>query len=158
MLKLKKNKLVKECPRCNTKSQINMERCQSCNLEFSRLERATNRQAKKELLSGNRKNVVYIKNCPKDIKKSVLILLAGFLGVFGIHNLYIGRYGKGFYSLAVGIFSVFYISYPNAYYIFESVMSVISVLVAIMALFWMFDFVNICFNRYKIPVALEDKE
>lgn len=158
MLKLRREKKIKECPRCKTKTPVLAERCSSCNLEFSRLTRATNKQAKKELLSGSRQNVVFVNNCPKDVNKLVLILLAGFLGAFGAHNLYIGRYGKGVYSLAMGIFSVFYVSYPNSYNIFKSVMSLISLLVGIMAIFWMFDFVNICLGKYKIPVAMEEEK
>lgn len=132
-----------------------VERCSSCNLVFSRLEKATNKQGKKELLSGNRKNLVYVKGCPKDVNRIVLTLLAGFLGVFGAHNFYVGRYGKGVFSLAVGIFSVFYVSYLPAYDIFKNYISLISIFVGVVTLMWLFDFINICFNKYKIPVALE---
>ena len=153
-----RKKLFRTCPRCQTKTLKDADKCPSCKLIFSRLDNATNKQAKKELLGGNRSAVIFNPKCPKDVNRIVLTLLAFFLGAFGAHNFYVGRYPKAVFSLVVSIFTVFYVLYQPAQQIFAPVFSIISILVASMTLMWMFDFVAICRNRYKIPVAVEVKQ
>ena len=61
------------------------------------------KKQKEELLSDSRNNS-NINNQPKEKKQSVFLGLAFFLGLFGIHNFYIGQRGFGLAKL--GIFLV----------------------------------------------------
>ena len=44
-----KRKEFKKCPRCDTKTPLFEDRCENCGLIFSRLTKATNAAAKKNI-------------------------------------------------------------------------------------------------------------
>lgn len=54
--------------------------------------------------------------------RKIALLLCVFLGVFGTHNFYVGRYGRGIFFLLTG--GGFIVG-------------------------WLFDIMNICLGRFK---------
>lgn len=148
----------KKCPRCKNKVHDYEKKCNECGLIFSRLDNAKNMYAKKELLHFNRKNVVFVNKLPSDVSKQKLILLCGFLGLFGAHNFYVGRYIKAIYMLIVGVASCVLASLNVVPQGYDTFMSFFFVFPGLLAYFWISDFVLIALNKYKIPVALEKKE
>ena len=147
----------KKCPRCKNKVQDYQKKCDECGLIFSRLDKAQNKFARKELLGGHKENVVYVKKLPSDVSRWKLILLCGFLGVFGAHCFYVGRYPRGFYMLIVGLISIVMSVLPFTE-IYEKFISFFFILPGLLAYMWIFDIVRIGFGTFKIPVALERKE
>lgn len=147
----------KKCPRCKNKVQDYQKKCDECGLIFARLDKAQNKFAKKELLSGHKENVVYVTKLPSDVKKLYLILYCGFLGIFGAHCFYVGRYARAFYMLIVGLASVVLSVLPfTAFY--ETFISFFFIFPGILGFMWAFDVVLIAIGKFKIPVALERVE
>lgn len=149
---------IKKCQRCGNRVLDRQAKCDECGLVFARLDDAKNCYARKELLHGHRENVIFVRKVPSDISKLKLSLLCGFLGLFGAHNFYIGRYFKAMYMLIIGLVSLIFASLTEYPAFYEKFMSFFFILPALLLLFWVSDFVEILFNKYKIPVALERKE
>ena len=153
-------KYYKRCPRCEEKNPINAYKCPSCGLIFDRLKLATNAAGKKMLKQGKKDKVIWTKDFPSDIKRSKAIILCVFLGLFGAHCYYVGKYTKAilmsiFGTLTIVIASLVVWSYiPDQIYMTSQVVGAIPIFV------WLFDISAICFKRFKVPISidiLEDK-
>lgn len=144
----------KRCPRCGTKNDYSNVRCSECGLIFSRVENGSNKLAKQLILSGQKNLVIKAPRFPKDVSKKTFLLLCGFLGFFGAHNFYVGRYVKAVYQIFVGVFSVLATFFAGVPFI-DFLMSFMYIPVAISAFMWIFDFVDGLLNKYRIPVAVD---
>ncbi len=146
---------TKRCPRCETKNEYTSYRCMQCGLIFSRAENGSNKLAKNLILAGNGDKTVKIRSFPKDVSKKKFLLLCGFLGIFGAHNFYVGRYKKAFFMLICGILAVLCVAVGSILPFYDTLMSFISIPIGFDAIFWMWDFIDGMFNHYKIPVAVD---
>ena len=146
---------AKKCPRCGTKNNYNQKNCSGCGLIFSRVENGSNKIAKGLLLAGKKDEVVLAKMFPKDVSKKKFLLLCGFLGIFGAHNFYVGRFKKAVYMLVCGLISVLCVAIGHIMPFYETFMSFVSVPIGIAVIFWLFDFIDGCLSKYKIPVAVD---
>ncbi len=155
-MRTKFRKDTKKCPRCGCVCLNFQKKCEECGLVFERLKEATNKEAKKQFFKKD-KSVVMVKELPSDIQRWKLILLCLFLGPFGVHNLYVGRYYKGTFMLVVGLISLILASLNNVPDFYDVFMSYFFVFPALLGIFWIVDLFNICFGFYKVPVALERK-
>lgn len=149
---------AKRCPRCGIKNQYSNYRCTECGLIFARVENGSNSIAKGLILAGKKDQVIKAPGFPKDVKKSKFLLLCGFLGLFGAHNFYVGRYVKAVFQLIIGLFSIVFSSLSSAIPHYETLMSFMFLPVAIDAIMWLFDFFDGIFNKYRIPVAVDFTE
>lgn len=158
-MRLKYRKDTKKCPRCDEKMLENQKVCPDCGLVFSKLKEATNAEAKKQFFKKD-KTIIMVKETPKDVNKRNLLLFSGFLGIFGAHNFYIGRYYKAIFTFVFGLFSLIYVSLPS---VSESLLTAVSlpllnIPLGLVGIFWVSDFIAIVFGKYKIPVALRREE
>ena len=153
---------TKKCPRCGNKCLISQAKCDECGLLFARLDDATNKAGKIRLARKQKEYVIYVSKCPKDIKKWKLILIVTFLGLFGGHYFYIGRWKWGlamlcyfFAVLFIGvIFNAFFIEWLNG-----NIFSLFGPLTGIYTFIWLNDIRRVVFNTFKIPVSiLSDQE
>ena len=144
-----------KCPRCGTKHLEHDVRCTGCGLIFERLKLATNKDAKIAIKEGNGKDVVYIKDTPSDLKRSSLILYTIFLGFFGAHCFYVGRYKKAFLMLVFGLVSIIacYLSIKSITP--TSIKTLLMLITGIQTFMWLFDVVDVCIYRFKIPVYIK---
>lgn len=145
----------KRCPRCGTKNNYAEFRCSACGLIFSRVENGSNQLAKGLILAGQKDQTVKMVGYPKDVKKSKFLLLCGFLGLFGAHNFYVGRYAKAIFQLVMGIISVILTVFSGMFEAYSFIMSFIFIPAGINVFMLFFDFFDGVFNRYKIPVAVD---
>lgn len=154
-MRTKYRKDTKKCPRCGKVCLQSQKICDECGLVFARLDEATNEEARKQFFAKD-KSIVMTSNLPKDVIKWKLLLFCGFLGLFGVHNLYVGRFYRGFYMLFFGLLSLVYVSINNPDEVVLNFMSSwpIVVCVAILSIFWLTDFIQVVFNKFKVPVAL----
>lgn len=90
---------VKKCPRCGEKCLFNAPKCPECGLLFSRLSLVTNKAGKRCVRKHQKDKVLYVSSWPEDAKRWKALLLCGFLGLYGAHNFYLGRYIKATFSL-----------------------------------------------------------
>lgn len=149
---------AQRCPRCETKNEYNSYRCSNCGLIFSRVEQGSNLIAKDYIKSGKSEYVVKAKGFPKDVSKKAFLLYCGFLGLFGAHNFYVGRYKKAIFMLVFGLIAVIFTATGSIIPNLDKIMSFLSFPIGIDGFFWILDFVEGVFNAYKIPVAVDFKE
>ena len=156
---MSRKKDFKRCPRCDTKCLIHQPKCEACGLIFSRLSYATNREAKKAIKNHKKNFVVYDKTLPKDVNKWKLFFMCLFLGMFGGHDFYVGKYLKGFFKLlsAIMLFvaAALPMSWWNDFYL-ASIMWILIIPSGFDAIFWLLDTFRILSNHYKVPVAIEE--
>lgn len=145
----------KRCPRCDTKNNFSAIRCCDCGLIFSRVEEGSNKLAKGLILAGKKEHTVKARMFPKDVSKKKFLLLCGFLGLFGAHNFYVGRYFKAVFALVFGMMAVILTAIGYLLPFLDTLMSFVSIPIGIDTLLWMWDFVDGCFNKYRIPVAVD---
>lgn len=145
----------KRCPRCQTKNDYTQARCTECGLIFSRVENGSNRIAKNLLLGGKKEDVLLAPGYPKDVSKKKFLLLCGFLGLFGVHNFYVGRYKKAVFQLIMGMLTIILFVFSGILANIDTIMSFFSVPIGISVMIICFDFIDGIFNKYKIPIAVD---
>ena len=162
-MKTKKERQYKRCPRCGNKVFSAFNRCGKCELNFEKLEKATNHEGKQALYKNEKERVVWTNSLPKDLNKWKLFFTALFLGWTGAHLIQVGKLTRavchiiGFVLGAVYliIFSIGNVN--NFWYNFGNISGVFWLITYALSLIDIFD---IAFNRFKVPVSLpyEEKE
>lgn len=158
---MKWKRTIKEfqyCPRCGLKCLVSNDICPDCGLSFSRLKIATNREAKNKILRHDRDFIIRTTTLPSDVSYMRLLLYAIFLGVFGGHCFYVGRYLRGAITLcdfiAICLLTIF-----NAEIVAindGALIGVLSTICGLIMLFtWIWDIFMIIFKKFKIPVAID---
>ena len=145
----------KRCPRCGTKNDYTSAKCSQCGLIFSRVENGSNKLAKGLILAGQKNQTIKAPGFPKDVSKKTFMLLCGFLGLFGAHNFYVGRYLKAIFQIIIGIFSLIATVMSGYVEFIGHIMPFMCIFVAINAFMWMFDLFDGALNKYRIPVAVD---
>lgn len=156
---MRKNSFFKKCPRCNEKCVSSAKSCPECGLVFDRLNYTSNKSAKKLLLRGNFKDTIKTADWPYDAKKSTALLLCGFLGFTGAHNFYLGRFFKAIISLFGFLLSLIMVILTDQIYgtqIWTYLYLIAIIPGSCVLIFWISDFFSIFFERYKIPVAIDE--
>ncbi len=150
----KKNKPFKKCPRCGNKCLQQQSKCEECGLLFSRLEFASNKAAKKKLRRFDRDFIIYTNQLPKDVGYFKLMMYAFFLGLFGGHYYYVGKYLKGalmtlsfIYLLFCTIFNAQLVEYMETYYLYAPI--------GVYAFAWIVSLIYVCLKKFKVPVIVE---
>lgn len=151
-MRTKYRKDIKKCPRCQQKCLLSQKTCDACGLVFANLEKATNKEARKQFFN-KQKSFVMVREFPADLKRWKIILLCLFLGTFGAHCFAVGRYYRGMYMLVIGLVSLV-LSAVSYSYFYEIFMSYFFIFPAFLSIFWMIDLFNLCFGLFKVPVAL----
>lgn len=157
MIFRKEKERTKICPRCGLKVYEGIETCPDCGLVFSRLEIATNKEAKRKKMRGDRDFIINTTQIPSDVSYIKLLLLCIFLGPVGAHNFYVGRYLKGS-VLLVDFIILFLMVAFNSQLIAaggEELVGTISTILGMIMLMWFWDLFMIVVKKYKIPVAID---
>lgn len=150
---------VKKCPRCNFKTAKSANVCPSCQLNYTKFDKATNAEAKRALSAGENNRVIYRKGCPSDVSKVKLLLLTIFLGFMGAHLYRVGRWKKAiFYSsffligLTYAILST--VLTITTYSLVWEIFYILYLVWGAVILMWLIDIAHVIFNKFKIPVSL----
>ena len=156
----KKIKEFKRCPRCDTKTVIYQDVCPACGLIYSRLSKASNKEAKKALRKGEKHKVICDKVLPKDVNKWKLFFMALFLGMFGGHYYYVGKNKTGtvFIVSTALLFIGTAIAQNDASvwvdYYFWMWMLILPASACLIAL--AVDLVRILTNGFRVPIAIKE--
>lgn len=156
---MKSYSMYKKCPRCKERCFQHEKSCHECGLIFERLNYTSNKSAKKLILKGNYKDTIKTSDWPADAKKTTATLLCLFLGYTGAHNFYLGRFIKAGISLFGFVLAVVMVILTD--YIYGTTTWNILWLISIIPgtcvlLFWFSDLISIIFEKYKIPVAIDE--
>lgn len=153
-MKFRKNNDYKKCPRCGNKCLKSQSQCEECGLLFQRMEFASNKAAKKKLLHFDNDYVIYTNQYPKDVSYIKLLLLTIFLGIFGGHYYYVGKYIKGglmsisfVYLVFCTVFNAQMVEYLETYYLYLPI--------GIAAFSWMVSLVYVILKKFKVPVTID---
>lgn len=154
-----RNKFQKKitCPRCGLKVVEGCESCPDCGLVFSRLEVATNKDAKRKIRRGDRDFIIKTSKLPSDIKFIKLLLYCIFLGPVGGHCYYTGRYLRGsalsFAFFALVMFVIF--NAPLVEVDGGALIGALSTICGLVECMWIWDLIMIIMKKYKVPVAID---
>ncbi len=149
------------CPSCYGRVEKQSGICTKCGFNTKKLKDGSNKKAKELILRGDGDLVLESNVVPNDVSKKNLLLLCGFLGLFGAHYFYVGKVFRGWINFVVSIFAniCFVLNFlgikSGALNYVEFFITLIFCLVLIRTIF---DFVNIIFNKFKIPVYIEEKK
>ena len=149
-MKLRKNSAYKKCPRCGNKCLLAQEKCEECDLVFSRLQYASNKAARKKIRKFDTDFVIQTTQLPPDIKWWKLLLISLFTGIMGGHYYYVGKYVKGGLMSAVFVYLIFLAFFnpyfTNGYYYIP---------VGIAAFSWIVSLVYVSVKKFKVPVIID---
>ena len=146
------------CPKCYGKCKKEQKRCYNCGFDLTLLEGATNKEAKRARKTIYKDDIMMIKGIPPDVSKKKLSLFAIFLGLFGVHNFYVGRLWRGLFMcistsvtilLSTLVSTLGIIDAANVYYIAFQFWLIFQ---GITVLLWVYDIIMIFLERWKIPV------
>ena len=139
------------------KSLNGVEKCTECGLVFSRLEIATNKEAKRKILHNDRDFIIKTSKLPSDVSFLKLLLLCIFTGALGGHLFYVGRYVKGgilalnFIVIVLSvIFNSALIKIDNGLFI-----AALASICGLILLIWPYDLFMIIWKKFKVPVAID---
>lgn len=148
--------MFKKCPRCGEKTYFTSKVCDNCKLVFARLEYASNKKAKEAIKAGRKKQeVIMTKTLPRDLSRWKLFLISALGGMIGVHNIYIGRYIKGFFSMFFVLLTAILIALlPGEIlsYVYEMYLFIPA---GIVFALWFYDMFMIGIKNYKVPIALD---
>ena len=153
-MKLIRPKTHKKCPRCGNKCLIAQERCEECDLVFSRMQYASNTEAKKKLRRFDRDFVIYTNQYPSDVSWWKLLLLTFLTGLVGGHYYYVGKYFKGGLMSAGFIYLVFCTIF-NAQMV-EAMEATLAYLpIGILGFSWLVSLIFVCMKKFTVPVIVK---
>lgn len=150
-----RKKKTKRCYRCGTKNLSSAFRCSACGMVFSRAENGSNLIAKNLILAGKSNQTIKVPMFPKDVSKRKFLILCFFLGLFGAHNFYVGRYKKAVFQLICGLLASIITVVGTAIPFLTTLMSFVSFPIGVDGVFWVWDFIEGVFSKYKIPVGVD---
>ncbi len=156
-MKFKREKSTFECPRCGLKCLKGIDSCPECKFVFSRLEIATNKDAKRKIMRHDKDFIVYTNKLPSDVSFIKLLLFTMFLGLFGGHCFYVGRYWRGGLLLlnsvvlvCCAVFNEFLFKIDDGRFI-----AMIATICGLIMLVWAYDLVTVAMKKFKVPVAID---
>lgn len=148
---------IKTCPRCHMQYAEGLEVCSDCGLIFARLEIATNTDAKKKIKRFDFDYIIKTNQLPSDVSYIKLLLYSIFLGVFGGHCFYVGRYFRGSLLLANFLFLLCLTIFNDAIAQVGdgALLGILSTLCGFILLVWLWDIIMIATKRFKVPIAID---
>ena len=146
----------KTCPRCQLKVASSCEECPDCGLVFSRLNIATNKDAKTLKKRGEREYIVSTTTLPSDVNFIKLLCLAIFTGFVGGHCFYVSRYGRGV-LLLLNFIMIVCLTVFNSQLIAlsEALVGVLCTVAGFILFIWFWDVFMIVVKKFKVPVGID---
>ncbi|MBQ8792861.1 MAG: TM2 domain-containing protein [Clostridia bacterium] len=154
----KREKQFKDCPRCGMRCLINADSCPECGMVFSRLEYATNADAKAKIKRREKEYILYTSQLPSDVSFIKLLLLCIFGGIFGAHSFYVGRYWRGSIVLVVTTILIGFTVFNQQMVAIDGtgdILGMISTVLGFVLFMWPLDIVLILMKKFKVPVAID---
>ncbi len=157
---MRRKKNYKRCPRCDRKIPLQEPKCYNCGLIFARLNKATNKAAKKALRRGEKNKVIYDNVLPRDMKKWKLVLITLFLGFVGGHQYYVGKVWRGVYTTVSFIMIVTAAFLPDVWwndYWLSGVLWLLIMPYSFAFLFWIVSVIQVIANKYRVPISIDEE-
>jgi hypothetical protein len=146
------------CPVCYNKIKKNRVTCSVCKFSKNELKTASNKAVSTSRKNGYYDDVIYTSEFPKDLSYKKTLTRAILGGWFGLHNLYVKRKFKGYFSLLTLIIGFVTSSLVLMGVLFQEYMPLVvySTMLYVIALaLWVIDLINLALKTYKVPVVLK---
>lgn len=145
------------CPRCGLRCYEGIETCPDCGLVFSRLEIATNKDAKQKMRRHDHDFIIMTSKLPSDVSRTKLILYTIFFGVFGGHCFYVGRYWRGATFLTTFIAMLLMVVFNSSLAAIGNgaLLGVLSTILGLIMLMWPWDIFMVVLKKFKVPIAID---
>lgn len=153
-MRIRKPKAYKKCPRCGNKCLNAQERCDECDLLFSRLQYASNKEAKRKIRQFDTDYVIYTTQYPSDMSWIKLLLLAFFTGLVGGQYYYVGKYWKGGLMTSGFVYLVFMTIF-NAEIVNAVTTTLAYLPIGVYGMAWLVSLIYIGFKKFKVPVIVK---
>lgn len=152
------------CPKCYGKIDKVSNRCKSCGFNMRELNGATHKDVKRAKKEGFGDDVLYTTTLPADISKKKLLLLCIFLGLFGGHSYYTGKWIKGLFSTIVTVGTIVFSALNIAFVDIQNLMGIagaylfsgFDLLMGVNLIMFLIDLVSIIRNKYKVSVYKDE--
>ncbi len=145
------------CPNCDGKIKDGKYVCEICGTKVADIENASYEKAVEILNKGNlyeKEKIFYSHKIPKEISRKKLLLFTIFLGLFGAHDLYVGKKKLGIAKMVcfivaeiIGILTI------------ENILVGFGTISGLILLFpfatWIFDVFKVIFKKYPFPYVME---
>lgn len=153
-----KPKMIK-CPRCGLKNPPGSISCGDCELKFERLAIATNSDAKRKKLRGDRDYIIKVTDIPSDVSFIKLLMYTIFLGIFGGHCYYVGRYLRGAILTTNIVCMIAFVLFNNFFLhaLYGHFLDIVMPFCGLILFMWLWDIFAVCTRKFKIPVAIDLK-
>ncbi len=157
------------CPNCGARMNKQAGVCLKCGTKLSQIQTASHQAVKQARAEYEPEKVVYTTMWPKDLSCRNTLLFCIFLGLFGAHYFYVKRPIPGtIFCVGWSIFLLFYIIAASLTYgdgggfpVFEGDLQIVAVFISIIGalvfVYWIADIIRIAFKRFKVPVVLQTK-
>ena len=124
---------------------------------MKQLEDASNKEAKKAKHTIYKDDILYTTNIPYDISKKKLLLLVIFLGLFGAHDFYVGKFWQGLYqcvvvSISFILLTIQFVMNTITQNWVQIALDCFAVFAGFAMIIWIVDIVKVGLERFKIPV------
>lgn len=148
------------CPKCYGKLEKATQICLKCGFQNNKIKNASNKKAKELMRSGDGDLVMNTTVLPADLSKKKLALLCFFLGFFGAHFFYIGKMFRGVINLVFSSFGFTFL-FLRSFNVFATgvllyIEFFIMFIFVFVFIYTIFDFINIIFNKFKVPVYIDE--
>lgn len=152
------------CPKCYGKIDKVSNRCKSCGFNMRELNGATHKDVKRAKREGFGDDVLYTTTLPADVSKKKLLLLCIFLGLFGGHSYYAGKWIKGLFSTIVTVGTIVFSALHIAFVDIQNLMGIagaylfsgFDLLMGVNLIMFLIDLVSIIRNKYKVSVYKDE--
>lgn len=149
------------CPKCYGKVDKKAQRCTYCGFNMSLLDNASNKEAKKIKKTIYKDDILFMKGIPADVSKKKLLLFSIFLGLFGVHDFYVGKFWQGLYlciSTSITLILAIILMTLNliTQNVFQTIFEFMTIFQGIAVIIWVTDIFKIGFERFKIPVYCKE--
>ncbi len=148
----------KTCPRCFVRLNETASSCPSCGLSFAKFELATNKAGKRRLKNHEKEFVIMSNHWPSDVNYPRFLCLTIFLGLTGAHFFKAGRMLMGWYMLICFVLLIVLTALNELISQFKFLTSVMSLLIGVSGLMWLYSIVITAFKKFKFPVSIDDEQ
>lgn len=149
------------CPKCYGSVDKESKVCLKCGFDTKKLADSSNKRAKELLRSGDGDLVLQSRVLPKDLNKKKLLLFCGFLGLFGGHYFYCGKFTRGIVNLIISLYCTVFLVFSALHFKGDKIYAYFEyfalLLFGFVLIFTIWDFFDIVFNRFKVPVYVDEK-
>lgn len=148
------------CPKCYGSVNKSNGQCKHCGFHLKDMEGATNKKARWAFKNGLKEDVLYVTNLPTDVVYKKLLLTCIFLGLAGIHDLYVNKIKTFLCKIIIFVIEliVFMLTWIIGFetVLFNAIYSISSLFMGFNIIWWMVDLVKIPLRKYKVPVYKEE--